>query len=202
MTTWNIVVYKEGFTFGDRQDVEADREVLSRLYRKQLDSLPVNVDPSLLGLDAILGLQPLATHTAVVIEGTQVINRTDLVRFINSTIITHRIAPHQEYTANTVGDKQIVSEGYVGVLRTVFGGYAGNVLLVLDVQEDYFSAIVGRLGKTVGLHALRRILLSLLYYIKTNECVRADLFACTIEEYLDKHMETDDDSVVELSLSY
>jgi hypothetical protein len=174
---------------------ECDR--LMRLYKKILDILP---EDSMLGIEPILGIVDEDMHGWYAIERPHTV-----VNWTNYMALTYL---QWCRTCNLHARRTTDKRGWEA----------------LPITRTDFPEIVNFLGKTLGLYALRRILLSLLYYIlknankarnprkgkvsqKTQEkrekllqaVERAELFADLVEKYLEQH-EGEDTSIITMKL--
>ena len=166
-----------------------DTESLPIIYSRLLRYLPEDVHPATLGLDAILRTStvirtPLSTdnystYTVRNLPMKYVVGLTYLVGWVNHSVITYK-------------------QWYLDQLRDVEG-------TVIIPRKD-FTDVIEFLDETLGLYAMRRILLCILHYIANNEGTvtrkskkkssievemvntleRANLFANLLEKYLEQ----------------
>ena len=200
-------VWEEGIGFGynTRFNAEEDNSLLSRLYTRLLSHIPLEAHPKKLGLETIL--TPSKTGIPKLVKGSDALELdkyvalTDVVAWVNATIVTQKIIDRGSYM------------------------YSGDVLDTVVIKRTMFTGVITLLGNTIGLHAMRRMVLSLLYYLEKNKekaaappkarrgvvsqnvqtahsnlklaVERAELFANALEKYLEEH-EGEDEEVKEL----
>ena len=172
-----------------------DTDSLPVIYSHLLRYLPEDAHPSVMGLDAILRTSmvirtPLSTdnystYTVRNLPMKYVVGLTSLVGWVNHSVITYK-------------------QWYLDQLRDVEG-------TVIIPRKD-FAEVIEFLGETLGLYAIRRILLFILHYITNNEGIvtrkstkkssieiemvntleRVNLFADLLEKYLGKQNKIDE----------
>jgi hypothetical protein len=165
---------------------KSDSKYVGMIYTKLLATLPLNVEIDRMGLEPLVGGKSISALSLVrkLQNKTGVSNVTldKLVGWINACIITYITWYNDDKWRRGVPDK-----------------LDGD--MIVDAGDEELLEIVELLGESVGLAALRRILLSLLYYIEKNgEVDRANIFAEMIEAYLAKY-DGEEEGVRTLELS-
>ena len=175
---------------------------LDVIYTKLLDNLPEDVDVIRLGLEPILGEKKVKTWMEVpnvrgtTTSSTSRVTLNQFVGWVNAVVLTYQKWYSTAKDAR-VGQKQLYKAP----------GKSKNI----TIDREKFNGIVQFLGNTLGLYAMRRILLSLLYYVsgyaekklskaQQEKVDRAEEFASLLEEYLTEH-DGEDENVHTLSLS-
>jgi hypothetical protein len=183
--------------------VDDEASMLS-LYSHLLRMLPNDIDPVELGLGSILTMHQLGSNIVVgprvdeledgspdvnymswAMDGR--INLTRLVWWVNSTVL--RYLPWYGCIDSMVKHFK-KSKNAPRYMPT---------MLCPMIDETNLPLIVDLVGKTLGIYAMRRMLLSLLHYIQREEgdafvLVRADVFAILIEKYIEEHDGDDEGS--------
>jgi hypothetical protein len=169
------------------------KDSLIPLYIRILRYIPEDISPSVLGMSVVIAEMPASLWSRLTI-GLDVLSDdtyvafSDLVGWINSFIIT-RYAHSGACVYRTIRD-------------------------INDIQSYQHEGIAGELYETIGLYAMRRILVSLRTYQKNtynekwphslSEVIntdRADGFAEALEKCLEEH-QGEDEGVKNLSLIY
>ena len=171
-----------GILYENDENIEEDKN-LGIVYSKILAQYPDDVDIATMGLEPILGdtkviaWNPPGSFEDPSSNDISGVTLTHYIGWINAVAITYQawLIDSPEYIHNPGRSKVPV------------------------IQKENFPRIVGLLGETVGLYAMRRILLSLLYYINRHptaeqeKIVRANEFAILLEDYLSEHNGEDED---------
>lgn len=157
-----------------------DTNCLSRIYTRLLAHLPEDTSIERMGLEPILDMR--VSVWDVTHQGYFDTYVGDVVAWVHASVLKY-----PQWYKNGPPKKLGNKRHYI----------ASNDTHTLSLEN--FPDIVSFLGKTLGLYAMRRILLCLLYYIQaeqekgvTTELVRirvnrANRFAKLLEEYLASH---------------
>jgi hypothetical protein len=179
--------------------------LLQSIYERILSHLPDDVEPSVLGLDIILDKKvkawasPPSDPLILVRQYNSVnISVSNIVGAVNASIITH-LRWYKNALQRSLPN------------NTLYHSISDSI----RVPRHHFPKVVCFLGETVGLYAMRRMLICLLYSIsrisniktkvkkgqdKLNlELERAELFCELLEAYLSEH-EGEDEGVITFEL--
>jgi hypothetical protein len=166
-----------------------DTVYVGELYSKILSNLPTDVDPADIGLESVLGRKASPSLAPVYPYGNNdrysAVPPNHIVPWINTCTLT-----------------------YIGWIRSDKKS-TPKALDAKLINDSNLSDVVELIGETLGIYAMRRILLSLLYFVEKHankkgkvqveEVRRANAFATLIEAYLEEH-EEDDEGLVTLFL--
>ena len=197
--------------------------LLEQMYTRILLCIPDDVLPTVLGLEPIIGIKKVKSW-----------ERPPKDTFVDDSP-THiwaigRIETITTSVSDIVGAINAMVFTYLRWYKLTIQHNSPDCVLLYALNSEtlvprhHFAKIVPFLGKTLGLYAMRRILLCLLYYVenmskkkekkqkgvvtqKTQEnrernkqyLERAEEFATLLEEYLSKH-DGEDEKLVTLAL--
>ena len=168
-----------GIAYSGKKDEVAN---IATVYSKILTHTPIEADIAKMGLEPILGYgivrawespQIYNYNIGTLAQGVLI---TRLVGWINATTITYLA-----WNGVRTSEPHIVRPS--------------DAKSEIKLSRSDFPTVVQFLGETLGLYAMRRILLSLLHYTKEKgnhkyskqEVDRAGEFAMLLEEYLSGH---------------
>lgn len=153
-----------------------DTLALEHIYSRLVAHLPDNASIELMGLEPILGIREVSSWATI--TNTSATSITDIVGTVNAGILTYL----KWY------DRQLQEDNEDPTLPN-------RINTPQRISREEFPQIVQLLAESIGLYAMRRILLSLLVHVSDRqsknkykqEVERASLFATLLEEYLEEH---------------
>jgi hypothetical protein len=184
---FDIVLYPDmlGFDRSKKKSDLGDNIVLRDLYTKMLNYMPLDVHPENLGLESIVDklLGPDNRY----------------VRTQQYVTLRERIEAAQRLMEGKLHPHIPVSD-YVGWVNSNIiasrQGHDTGYLAPVSIGKKGFPLVITHLSETVGLHAMRRILLSLLHFLNKEENSRVEEFTALLEKYLEEHEGENEDIVI------
>jgi hypothetical protein len=192
---FELTIYNDGIGFDKNYNAShsADSKIVSKLYTKLLQFIPLDVSPLDIGLEYIINEKRERIERQYdPLEG--------LTRF------------ERRLTSAQIRSRGNSTETYILINKTV--GWVNSNLISLRlsgvtfdtivITKKQFPRVISILASTIGIYAMRRMLISLLHSLENHKynkdsLDRVESFSDMLENYLAEH-EEDDDGVITLQI--